>query len=92
MGSLTSMNEFINVRSKVSTQRGKVDQEAFESSGKQLGSGQWHGESSLGWKLLAGTIMCTNTLWRGKDHENSTREELALGARPLKTRSVECQP
>ena len=59
-GSLTSLNESIDVQSKASTQWGKVDQKAFESSGKQLGSGEWHQEPSLGGKQLAGTVMHTS--------------------------------
>lgn len=36
------MSEFIDVQSKVPIQWGKVDQEAFQSLGKQLGSGEQH--------------------------------------------------
>lgn len=39
-GSLTTRNEFINLQSKASTQRGPIDREAarLESSAKKLGS------------------------------------------------------
>lgn len=87
------MNEFIDVQSKVSTQWGKVHQEAdgSGSSAKQQGSGRRHWVSSLGCTELAGTIMHTGrqTL-NSKGNTNSAGEQLPW-TNSLKIKSVCCQ-